>query len=77
MLDMTNEEYDKLDDFYTNTVPSEIGADGTGYYSRQMGPSLGLDSLSYDYVVTLAQSQKKPMDEVLNELIHNQIARAA
>ena len=76
MSDMTEQEYQDLDDYYTtNTVMP--AANGTGLLgNRQLG-FLGLDELSTDYVVTKAIYSKQTPSEVINEIVHQHIATAS
>jgi hypothetical protein len=73
---MTEEEYDKLDEFWIVNTP-EVSINGTGLVSRKNAAGLGLDDLSTDYLVTKARAINKTPAEILNDLVHQQIAQAS
>jgi hypothetical protein len=45
MPDMTEEEYDALDELWTKTTP-KVGPNGTGFISRREARLMGMDALS-------------------------------
>ena len=51
MPDMTEEEYDALDELWTKTTP-KVGPNGTGFISRRNARLFGLDDFSMDYLLT-------------------------
>jgi len=73
---MTEEEYDALDELWTNTTP-KVKASGTGFLTRQSIRLMGLDELSIDYLLTKAEATKKSPAQIIGELVHEKIAASA
>jgi hypothetical protein len=53
MPDLTEEEYDALDELWTKTTP-KLGPNGSGFISRRELRLMGLDDLSRDYLAARA-----------------------
>jgi hypothetical protein len=75
MPDMTEKEYDDLDELWTKTTP-KVGPNGTGFISRRNARVLGLDELSIDYLVTKSMATHKSPAEIIGEMIRERIAAA-
>ena len=74
--DMTDEEYDALDEELTRTIP-KLGPNGTGFISQREMRLLGLTNLSVNYLMTKAAADKKTISEIIDELIYRDIAAAS
>jgi hypothetical protein len=59
IVELTEEEADALDEYYTAHVP-QVGPNGTGFISRRNARLLGLDNLTMDYIWT----KPKPITKV-------------
>ncbi|GMO21987.1 MAG: hypothetical protein Ta2B_00890 [Termitinemataceae bacterium] len=73
MPDMTEEEYDALDEKWTKNPPKP-GPNGTGFISRRELRLMGLDDLSRDYLLTKAKASSKSPAEIIGELVREKIA---
>ena len=73
--DMTDEEYDALDEELTRTVP-KLGPNGTGFLSQREMRFLGLTNLSVNYLLTKAAADSKSLAQIIDELICKEIAAA-
>ena len=76
MNEMTEEEYDSLDELWTDSTPM-IKANGTGFISRQAFKSIGLDELSLDYLMVKAEATKSSPAHIIDELIREKLAASA
>ena len=66
MPDLTEEEYDALDEYWTKNTP-KVGPNGTGFVSRREARLFGLDDLSADYLLTKAIADHKTPAEIIND----------
>jgi hypothetical protein len=73
MPDMTEEEYDALDELWTKITP-KVGPNGTGFISRRNTKLFGLDDLSADYLFTKALSENKTPAQIIGEMVREKIA---
>jgi hypothetical protein len=75
MPDLTEEEYDALDEYWTKNTP-KVGPNGTGFVSRREARIFGLDDLSADYLLTKAIADHKTPAEIINEMVRERLAAA-
>ena len=75
MLDMTEEEADALDEYFTKHLPKVDPTKG-GITTRQGFRMVALDRLSEDYLLTMALATKKTPTELIGELVREKIAIA-
>jgi hypothetical protein len=68
MPDLTEEEYDALDEYWTKITP-KVGPNGTGFVSRREARIFGLDDLSADYLLTKAIADHKTPAEIIGEMV--------
>jgi len=73
--DMTDEEYDALDEELTRTIP-KLGPNGTGFLSQREMRLLGLTNLSVNYIVTKAAADHKSLAQIIDELVCKDMATA-
>jgi hypothetical protein len=71
--DMTDEEYDALDEELTRTVP-RLGPNGTGFLSQLEMYHLGFTNMSVNYIITKAEANHKSPIQIVNEIISEKIA---
>jgi hypothetical protein len=76
MPDLTEEEYDALDELWTKTTP-KLGPNGSGFISHRELRLMGLDDLSRDYLLTKAQATSKTPAEIIGELVREKLASSA
>jgi len=75
MPDLTEEEYDALDEYWTKNTP-KVGPNGTGFVSRREARLFGLDDLSADYLLTKAIADHKTPAEIINEMVRERLTAA-
>ena len=71
--DMTDEEYDALDEELTRTVP-KLGPNGTGFLSQRELRFLGLTNLTVNYLLTKAATDHKSLAQIIDELVCKDMA---
>jgi len=75
MPDLTEEEYDALDEYWTKNTP-KVGPNGTGFISRREARLFGIDDLSADYLLTKAIADHKTPAQIINEMVRERLAAA-
>jgi hypothetical protein len=77
MKDLTDEEYDRLDEKWTKTTP-KVGPNGSGYFSQhKVAHSITIDELSADYLLTKTIADHKTPAEIIKEMVWERIAASA
>ena len=74
--DMTDEEYDALDEELTRTIP-RLGLNGTGFLSQREMRNMGLGSMSVQYLLTKAMADRKSPAKIIDELVLKEITAAS
>ena len=72
MADMTNEEYDELDERWTKTTP-KVNFARPGIFARQRALLEVLDKITANYILTRAESTNQTPAQVINKLVHQEI----
>ena len=77
MKDLTDEEYDRLDEKWTKTTP-KIGPNGSGYFSqfKATARTVTIDDFSADYLMIKAMDTQKTPAEIIREMVHERITAA-
>ena len=73
--DMTDEEYDALDEEMTRTVP-KMGPNGTGWLEQRELRLLGLTNMSVNYIVTKAEANHKSFGQIIDDLVREKVTAA-
>jgi len=73
MVDMTEEEADALDEYFTKNLPKVDSGKG-GITTRQGFRMVALDRISEDYLLTMALSTKKSPTELIGDMVREKIA---
>ena len=73
--DMTDEEYDALDEELTRTIP-KLGPNGTGFLSQKEMRSLGLTNTTVNYLLAKAEANHKSLAQIIDELVHKDMVAA-
>jgi hypothetical protein len=75
MKDLTDEEYDRLDEKWTKTTP-KVGPNGSGYFSqcKAAARTITIDDFSADYLMIKAMDTHKTPAEIISEMVHERIA---
>jgi hypothetical protein len=73
MTDMTEEEADALDEYFTNNLPKVVPGKG-GVTTRQGFRMVALDHLSENYLLTMALQTKKTPTEIIGEMVRERMS---
>ena len=80
MPDLTEEEYDALDEKWTKNPPKP-GPNETGFFARrkaelaaQSARSITVDSFTADYLLTRAIAAHKTPADIIGDMVQEQIA---
>jgi hypothetical protein len=73
--DMTDEEYDALDEELTRTVP-KLGPNGSGWLSQRELRHLGVTTMTVNYLMTKATADHKTPAQIIDELVRKEISAA-
>jgi hypothetical protein len=73
--DMTDEEADALDEYFTKNLPKTDPAKG-GVTTRQGFRMVALDKLSEEYLLTMALASRKSPTEIISEMVREKLAAA-
>jgi hypothetical protein len=73
--DLTDEEYDRLDEKWTKTTP-KVGPDGSGFFSRRKAAArtVTIDDFSADYLMVKAMATCRTPAEIISEMVRERIA---
>jgi len=72
MHDMTDEEYDALDERLTNTVPT-LGHTGTGFFSRKNSHVIYLDENTAKILNAKAIASQQTPSEVIASMLRKEL----
>jgi hypothetical protein len=72
MADMTDKEYDALDERWTHTTP-KVNFSRPGVFARQRALLEILDKVSADYIMTRAEATGRTPAEVIGKIVHREI----
>ena len=75
MKEMTDEEADALDDYYSKNPP-KVDPAKNGGFAKKTFRMIALDRLSEDYLFTKAIATHKTPTELISELVQEKIAAA-
>jgi hypothetical protein len=73
--DMTDEEYDALDEELTRTVP-KLGPNGTGWLEQRELRLMEVSNTTANYIFTKAAAAHKTPAQIIDELVGKEIAAA-
>ena len=80
MPDLTEEEYDVLDEKWTKNTPKP-GPNGTGFFAQrkaematQAARSITVDSFTADYLLTRAIAAHKTPADIISEMVQKELA---
>jgi len=75
--DLTEEEYDALDEYYTKNPPKvDPSKNGTGFFTRRTAAArtITVDTLSAAYLTTKAIADHKTPAEIIGDMVRERIA---
>ena len=73
MADMTDEEYDALDERWTKTTP-EVNFSRPGVFARQRALLEVLDKASASYIITRAEATNQTPAQIISKMVRQEIA---
>jgi len=74
--DLTDEEYDALDEELTRTVP-KLGPDGTGWLAQRELRLMRLSNMTVNYLFTKAATDHKTPAQIIDEMVQERVTAAA
>jgi len=74
-IDMTDEEYDALDEEMTRNPPKII-SDGNDWISQREIRLLGLKNMTVQYLLTKAKADNKSPAQIIDELVSKELIAA-
>ena len=74
--DMTDDEYDALDEELTRTVPT-LGPAGSDWLEQREMRLMGLTKLSTDFLLTKASATSRSPAQIIDDLVRKEIAAAS
>jgi len=75
MTDLTEEEADALDEYFTKNLPRVDPSKG-GITTRQGFRMVALDPISEDYLLTMALATSKTPTELIGDMVREKLAEA-
>jgi hypothetical protein len=76
MKEMTDEEADYWDEYYTKNPP-EIDPGSNGGFANRAFKMIAVDRLSENYLLTRAMATYKTPTEIINELVRGELSRVS
>jgi len=72
-IDLTDEEYNSLDEELTEVVP-KLGPNGTGFLSQREMRLLGFTNLTVNYLLAKAMANNKSPAQIIEEMVCKDMA---
>jgi hypothetical protein len=73
MADMTDEEYDALDELLTRTTP-KLGPNGTGFFSSKDFQMIAVDEPTARYLNAKAMATRQTPSELVTAMVRRELA---
>jgi len=70
---MTDEEYDALDERWTQTTP-KVNFERPGVFARQRTLLEVLDKVTANYIITKAEATNQTPAQIIGKMVHQEIA---
>ena len=74
MPEMTEEEYDSLDELWTNAPPKVSGDGKNGFFMKHKNEIVILDTVSATWLRLKSELTQKSTTEIIGELVREKIA---
>ena len=74
MSDITEEEYDALDELWTKNPPKVSGNGNSGFFMKHKNEIVILDSVSATWLRLKSELTHKSTSEIISELVQEKIA---
>ena len=75
MADMTDEEYDALDERWTKTTPN-VNFARHGVFAQQRALLDVIDKVTASYILTRAEAAGQTPAKIISNIVHQEIAAA-
>jgi len=76
MPDMTEEEYDTLDELWTKNPPKVSGDGKSGFFMQHKNEIVILDDVSSTWLRLKSETTQKTTTEIISEMVRERIAAA-
>jgi hypothetical protein len=76
MPDMTEEEYDALDELWTKNPPKVSGDGKSGFFMQHKNEIVILDDVSSTWLRLKSETTQKTTTEIISEMVRERIAAA-
>jgi hypothetical protein len=76
MPDLTEEEYDALDDVWTKNPPKVSGDGKSGFFMRHKNEIVILDNVSATWLRLKSEITRKSATEIISDLVQKEITAA-
>jgi hypothetical protein len=76
MPDLTNEEYDALDEYWTKHTPKVSGDGKSGFFAKHAGHVVFVDDLSANWLRIKATANHTTPEAIIGELVRREISAA-
>jgi hypothetical protein len=77
MPDLTEEEYDALDELWTKNPPKISGDGKSGFFMQHKNEIVILDDVSSTWLRLKSETTKKTTTEIIGEMVRERIAASA
>ena len=74
MPDLTDEEYNALDEYWTKNTPKLSGNGKSGFFAKHSGHVVFIDDLSAEWLRIKAAAANTTPEVIINELVRKEIA---
>jgi hypothetical protein len=74
MADLTDEEYDALDEYWTANTPKVSGNGKSGFFAKHTGRVIFVDDLSADWLRIKAVAGNTTPEAIISELVRKEMA---
>jgi hypothetical protein len=73
MADLTDEEYDALDEYWTTHTPKLSGNGKSGFFAKHSGTVVFLDDFSAEWLKLKASATQKTPEAIIGDLVRKEI----
>jgi hypothetical protein len=77
MPDLTEEEYDALDEYYTKNPPKVSGDGKSGFFMKHKGNVIIVNDVTATYLRARADTVHKSPSEIVDEMVQERITASA
>jgi hypothetical protein len=77
MSDLTEKEYDALDELWTNNPPTVSGDGKSGFFMQHRGEIVLLDTVSAAWLRAKSEATHQSATEIIGDMVQKEIASMA